>query len=288
MSNMKTTGCDESQCGTLPQCAGCTLNKKREVQAPVFAQPHTSSRIKKVIGVVSGKGGVGKSMTTCLLAVALQKRGYKVGILDADITGPSVPRAFGIKQRAGGDDQGILPVYTDSGIAVMSINLILDQENSPVIWRGSLLGSAVKQFWTDVVWGELDVLLIDMPPGTGDVPLTVYQSIPLDGVVLVTSPQDLVSMIVEKAAAMARQMQIPILGMVENMAYLNCPDCGRRIALFGSDSTAQLAMKIGVPLLAQLPLDPELAAMVDTGRVEATRVSEMRPALAVILSMLGL
>ena len=231
------------------------------------------SHIRKVVAVTSGKGGVGKSSVTAMLAVLTARRGYRVGVLDADITGPSIPRAFGITRRAQANEMGILPEETHMGIRVMSINLLLESEDQPVVWRGPVLGSAVTQFWTDVAWGDLDVLFIDMPPGTGDVPLTVYQSLPIDGAVLVTSPQDLVSMIVSKAVNMANMMNIPVLGLVENYSYLSCPDCGRRIAVFGPSHISEVAERYDLPVLAQLPITPALASLVDTGRVEDADVS---------------
>ena len=226
------------------------------------------SHIGKVIAVVSGKGGVGKSLVTSSLAVAMQQRGKKVGILDADITGPSIPKAFGIHQRAVADENGIYPVTSQTGIKIMSLNLLMENETDPVVWRGPVIAGAVKQFWTDVVWGDLDYLFVDMPPGTGDVPLTVFQSLPVDGIIVVTSPQDLVSMIVTKAVKMAEMMHIPVLGLVENYSYFQCPDCGAKHAIFGKSHLEQEAMQLGLPLLAQLPIDPAVAAACDAGRIE--------------------
>ena len=229
--------------------------------------PHPESRIGKVFGVVSGKGGVGKSMVTSQLAVTLHRRGYKVGVMDADITGPSIPQAFGVHDKAVGTQTALYPCVSHSGIEVMSINLLLEDETDPVIWRGPVIGGVVTQFWTDVLW-DVDYLLVDMPPGTGDVTLSVFQSIPLSGIVVVASPQELVGMVVEKAVKMAEKMAVPIVGLVENMSYLVCPDCGRKIYLFGEGRSAEAAKKHGLPLLAQMPIDPRLAALTDEGRIE--------------------
>ena len=233
------------------------------------AELNKDSHIKKVIGVVSGKGGVGKSLVTSMLAVEMKRKGLSVGILDADITGPSIPKAFGLKGKALGSKDGILPMETVDGIKVMSINLLLPNDNDPVVWRGPLIGGTVKQFWTDVVWGDLDYLFIDMPPGTGDVPLTVFQSIRVDGIVIVTSPQELVSMIVSKAARMAEIMNIPIVGLVENMAYFMCPACDTRHNIFGKSHTAAIASDHGLKLLAQIPIDPKIAEACDHGAIES-------------------
>ena len=229
--------------------------------------PHPESRIGKVFGVVSGKGGVGKSMVTSQLAVTMQRRGFKVGVMDADITGPSIPKAFGVHDKAVGTQTGLYPCASRTGVELMSINLLLEDETDPVIWRGPVIGGVVQQFWTDVVW-DVDYLFVDMPPGTGDVPLSVFQSIPLDGIVIVTSPQDLVSMVVEKAVKMAEKMDIPIVGLVENMSYVTCPDCGRKIYLFGEGKSEQAALRHSLPLLAQMPIDPALASLADEGRIE--------------------
>ena len=226
------------------------------------------SHVKKVIGVVSGKGGVGKSLVTSLLAVAARRQGLNAGILDSDITGPSIPHAFGITEKAVSDGIAIFPVPSKTGIPVMSVNLILEQTEDPVIWRGALIASAVRQFWTDVAWGDLDYLFVDMPPGTGDVPLTVFQSLPVDGIIIVTSPQDLVSMVVEKALRMAEKMDVPVLGIVENMSYVTCPDCGKKIRVFGDGHVSEIAEKHGLRKTAELPIDPTLASLVDDGRIE--------------------
>lgn len=224
--------------------------------------------IKKVIGVVSGKGGVGKSFVTAMLSVLMSRQGYSTGILDADITGPSIPRMFGINRKAKANELGIFPESTNNNIRIMSINLLLEKDDAPVIWRGPLLAGTVKQFWTDVIWGDLDFLFIDMPPGTGDVPLTVFQSIPLDGIVIVTSPQELVSMIVKKAYNMARQMNIPVLGVVENMSYVKCPDCDKEIKLFGESNLTQTAKDLDIDILGKVPVDPVMAQLSDKGEFE--------------------
>ena len=231
-------------------------------------QPHELSSVKHIIAVVSGKGGVGKSLVTSMLAVNMQRLGYKTAILDADITGPSIPKAFGIKAGIDGDDHGMIPPTTTSGIDIMSINLLLEDETRPVVWRGPVIAGAVKQFWTDTIWHEIEYMFIDCPPGTGDVPLTVFQSIPIDGIVIVSSPQELVSMIVEKAANMASLMNIPVYGLVENMSYVKCPDCGKEIKVFGDSHIEELAEKHGYDLLGKIPMDPKLSALVDKGWIE--------------------
>jgi len=235
----------------------------------MLEKPHALSKIKKVIGVVSGKGGVGKSLVTSLSAVESARLGYKTAILDADITGPSIPRSFGLTEKARGTEEGLYPVKTSTGISVMSLNLLTENETDPVVWRGPMIAGVVKQFWTDVIWGDVDFMFVDMPPGTGDVPLTVFQSIPVDGIIIVTSPQELVSMIVEKAVNMARLMNIPVLGLVENMSYVLCPDCGKKIEIFGKSHAGEIADKYGMKVLGSLPFDPKLAAEVDAGRIEA-------------------
>ena len=226
------------------------------------------SRVGKVIAVVSGKGGVGKSLVTSLLAVGMQRRGFKTAILDADITGPSIPEAFGLHDKAKGSAAGILPEVTKTGIDVMSVNLLLEDETDPVVWRGPIIAGTVKQFWTDVVWSDVDYMFVDMPPGTGDVPLTVFQSLPVDGIVIVTSPQELVSMIVGKAVKMARLMNIPVLALVENMSYVSCPDCGRRIAVFGESKIDETAKQFGVDIACRIPIEPKLTAAMDQGMIE--------------------
>ena len=248
-------------------CSSCSSDCASR-KAPQHDQPHAKSTIKHVIGVISGKGGVGKSIVTSLLAVALQRKGYRVGILDADITGPSIPKAFGVKPGVEGDETGLIPAKTEQGIEVMSLNLLLPDENSPVVWRGPVIAGTVRQFYTDVIWDDIDYLLIDCPPGTGDVPLTVFQSIKLDGVVIVSSPQELVAMIVKKAAHMADMMHIPVLGLVENMSFIRCPDCGKELHVFGESHIEQVANEFGYRVLARLPIDPALAALVDAGKIE--------------------
>ena len=230
---------------------------------------HKGSSVKKVIGVVSGKGGVGKSLVTSLLASEMQRRGYNAAVLDADITGPSIPKAFGITEHARGTEEYLLPVTTHTGLQVMSINLILENETEPVVWRGPVIAGVVTQFWTDVLWTDVDYMFVDMPPGTGDVPLTVFQSLPIDGVVIVTTPQDLVSMIVAKAVNMAKLMNVPVLGIVENMSYYKCPDCGKEHAIFGESKVDKVAKEFGIENTARLPIDPVIAAMVDAGEVES-------------------
>ena len=258
---------EETKQGCSGNCSSCSQNCGSRDPQSLIEPTGEYNNIKHVIGVVSGKGGVGKSMVTSMLAVLMQRKGYKVGILDADITGPSIPKTFGINSRAMQNEIGILPAETKTGIKLMSINLMLKEKESPVLWRGPVIAGAVKQFWHDVVWGDLDYLFIDCPPGTGDVPLTVFQSIPLDGAVIVTSPQDLVSMIVKKAYNMADMMQIPVLGIVENMSYVVCPDCGKSFNIFGSGSET-VAEELNVPLLGKMPIDVSLAQMVDNGEFE--------------------
>jgi len=234
-----------------------------------LARPHELSHIKKVIGVVSGKGGVGKSLVTSLLAVLAHREGFETAILDADITGPSIPKAFGLHKKAEAGEFGLYPVKTKTGISVMSLNLLTENETDPVVWRGPLIAGTAKQFWTDVIWGNVDFMFIDMPPGTGDVPLTVFQSIPVDGLIIVTSPQELVGMIVEKAINMAQMMHIPVFAVVENMSYITCPDCGKEIHVFGESHIDKIAEKHGVKNIARLPIAPTLAAACDDGRIES-------------------
>ena len=249
-------------------CSNCSAACSSRDAAPQHDAPNPNSSVKKVIGVVSGKGGVGKSMTSALLACAMARRGYHCGILDADITGPSIPRLFGVKGPATGDGESINPVSSRTGVEIMSINLLLDDPEAPVVWRGPVIAGAVKQFWQEVVW-DVDFLFVDMPPGTGDVPLTVFQSLPIDGVVIVTTPQDLVSMIVAKAVNMAKLMNVPVLGIVENMSYYKCPDCGKEHAIFGESKVDKVAKEFGIENTARLPIDPVIAAMVDAGEVES-------------------
>ena len=231
-------------------------------------KPHEATKIKKIIGIVSGKGGVGKSLVTSLLAAAANKKGYKTAILDADITGPSIPKAFGVKERPVNGENGFFPVKTKNNINIMSVNLLLDNETDPVIWRGPVIAGVIKQFWKDVIWNEQDVMFIDMPPGTGDVPLTVFQSIPVDGIIVVTSPQELVSMIVEKAVNMAKMMNIPVLGLVENMSYVKCPDCGKEIQIFGKSNIEEIAKKFNIEIIDKLPVNPKIAQLCDAGEIE--------------------
>ncbi len=249
-------------------CSSCGENCSSRDKKSLLKKPHQMSDIKKVIAVVSGKGGVGKSMTCALLAAAAQNSGKVTAVMDADITGPSIPRMFGVTERATGSENGILPVVTEGGVQVISMNVLLENEADPVVWRGSLISGTVLQFWTDVIWTGVDVMFIDMPPGTGDVPLTVFQSIPIDGVIVVTTPQDLVGMIVQKAVNMAQMMNVPILGVVENMSYIKCPDCGRKISVFGESSVDAIAMENGIPAVAKLSIDPELTKAADGGRIE--------------------
>ena len=251
------------------------------------AQLNPYSSVKKVIGVVSGKGGVGKSMVTALSALAATRDGFRTGIMDADITGPSIPKMFGVHTKAYGSDYGILPEETPMNIKLMSINLLVENETDPVVWRGPVIGGVIEQFWSEVYWGDLDVLFIDMPPGTGDVPLTVFQSIPVDGIIVVTSPQDLVSMIVGKAVKMAKLMNIPVLGLVENMSYMTCPDCGRKIEMFGPSQAKAVAAEYGIKLLEQLPVDPVLSQEADLGKIEFNEGTQMESILGV-LDELGL
>ena len=245
---------------------------------------HKGSSVKKVIAVMSGKGGVGKSMVTALLAVMAQRAGYKTAILDADVTGPSIPKAFGVKEKAMGDGEAILPVKSRTGIEMMSVNLLLDAENTPVVWRGPVIAGTVKQFWTDVLWGDLDVMFIDMPPGTGDVPLTVFQSVPVDGAVVVTTPQALVGMIVERALNMADMMHIPVLGLVENMSYAVCPDCGKHVEVFGESHAQETAQRFNTQVLARLPINLKLAAACDAGLIELFEGDWLEDAIRKILA----
>ena len=250
---------DCSSCGVA-----CPSRKPESLQAP----QNPGSNVKKVIAVVSGKGGVGKSLVTGLMAVLTRRNNLRTAILDADITGPSIPKMFGVRDKAMGTDEGIEPAESRTGIRMMSVNLMLENDTDPVIWRGALISGVVKQFWTDVVWGDVDCMFVDMPPGTGDVPLTVFQSLPVDGVIIVTSPQELVGMIVEKAVNMAGMMNIPVLGIVENMSYIACPDCGKKIFPFGQSNTRQVAAAHNLPVLAEIPMDPTLARECDTGVIE--------------------
>ena len=250
-------------------CSSCGMDcPSRQDPQSFLEKTNDLSHVKKVIGVVSGKGGVGKSLVTSLLATTLRRRENEVAVLDADITGPSIPKCFGMKQRALSDENGIYPVSTKTGIKVMSVNLLLEEETSPVVWRGPVIAGAIKQFWTDVIWGNVDYMFVDMPPGTGDAPLTVFQSLPLDGILIVTSPQELVGMIVSKAVEMAKMMNVPVLGLIENMSYVKCPDCGREIHVFGESHIDEVAAKYALKVLGKLPMEPKLAAACDKGAIE--------------------
>ena len=257
----------------------------KDKENSLLVRPNKHSSVKKIIAVMSGKGGVGKSMVTALLASLLAKRGYKNGILDADITGPSIPKMFGINQRGQGTDEGLLPSVSKKGMKIMSSRLLLEHENDPIVWRGALIANLVSQFWTDVIWEDVDYLFVDMPPGTGDVPLTVFQSIGVDGIVIVTSPQELVSVIVEKALKMAKMMDIPVLGIVENMSYVECPDCGKHIEVFGKSKVEEVAKEYDLAVLAKMPLNPELATLSDKGNIEDANVNYLDEALDLIESL---
>ena len=265
-------------------CSSCSESCSDRKTAPTdfSAKLNQYSKVNKVIAVVSGKGGVGKSMVTSLLAVMSDRAGYKTAVLDADITGPSIPRAFGLREKAMGNEMGIYPVTTKTGIEVMSINLLLENDTDPVVWRGPVIGGSVKQFWTDVIWGEIDNMFIDMPPGTGDVPLTVFQSLPIDGIVVVATPQDMVGMIVEKAVNMAKMMNIPVLALVENMSYFKCPDCGKEHRIFGNSHIEELAAKHGIKVVCRLPINPALASAVDSGLVEAVGEDGLEPIMKLL------
>ena len=266
-------------CGSCSKACGDKSSKvETPTQQDLREKPHRLSRIRKVIGIVSGKGGVGKSLVTSSLAVAVRRQGKQTAILDADITGPSIPKIFGLHTKAVATDDGIQPVKTKTGISVMSINLLLDGEATPVIWRGPLIAGIVKQFWTDVIWQDVGVLFVDMPPGTGDVPLPVFQSLPVDGIIIVTSPQELVSMIVEKAVKMAEQMNVPVLGLVENMSYFACPDNGKKYQIFGESHIDDIAKKYGLDVLARLPIEPSIAKACDTGNIESIELPELKDA----------
>ena len=268
----------ESSCSH--DCSSCS-----EHCAPPKVGQNQYSNIRHLIGVVSGKGGVGKSMVTCSMAAAMAKLGYKTAVLDADITGPSVPKTFGITQRARGSEKGLLPSESKGGVKVMSLNLIARNETDPVVWRGPVIAGVVKQFWTDVYWGDVDYMFVDMPPGTGDVPLTVFQSLPVDTIIVVTSPQDLVSMIVTKALNMAKLMDIPVLGLVENFSYFQCPDCGKRHDIFGKSHIDEIALQYHLPVLARLPIDPSVAQKMDDGAAEQLPTADLQAAVETILQL---
>lgn len=268
-----------SNCSSCQE--NCTARKKNDFSV----KPHEMSSIKKVIGVVSGKGGVGKSLVTSMLAVTMNRMGYHTAILDADITGPSVPKIFGVREKATGTEFGLLPVKSKTGIDIMSVNLLLENETDPVVWRGPMIGNMVKQFWTDVIWSDVDFMFIDMPPGTGDVPLTVFQSIAVDGIVVVTSPQELVSMIVSKAVRMAEMMNIPVIGLVENMSYYKCPDCGSEHRIFGESHIDEVAEKYNLKVLAKLPVDHKISAACDKGMIELFEGDWLEPVVKALEKM---
>lgn len=263
-------GCSDSGCNSCPSASGCSSAQQQQPAQPqdMTAKLHELSSVKHVIGVVSGKGGVGKSSVTSLMALTMARKGFKTAILDADITGPSIPKMFGLKDKAYADEVGMYPVTTHDGIDVMSVNLLLENDTDPVLWRGPILGNVVKQFYTDVVWKDIDYMFVDMPPGTGDVAITVYQSLKLDGIIVVTSPQDLVAMIVEKAVKMADLMQVPIIGVVENYSYFHCPDNGKDYKIFGESHIEEVLQKYGLLLLGRLPIDPKIAELCDKGLIE--------------------
>ena len=265
--------------GNCSSCGSDCADRKAE---SLIAQLNPNSTVKKVIAVVSGKGGVGKSTVTSMMAVAMAREGKRVAVLDADITGPSAPTAFGVNECQGATEAGLYPAMSRGGIQVMSINLLLDNPGDPVVWRGPVIAGAVKQFWTDVIWEDVDYMFVDMPPGTGDVPLTVFQSLPIDGIIIVTSPQDLVSMIVTKAVKMANMMHIPVLGFVENYAYLKCPDCGKKIEVFGKSHLDEVAAKFDLPILARLPIDPSVAAAYDNGLMETVYTNDLADAVEAV------
>ncbi|MBE6931842.1 MAG: Mrp/NBP35 family ATP-binding protein [Ruminococcaceae bacterium] len=267
-------------------CSTCGESCGERKEESLLAKAHPKSNVKKVIAVMSGKGGVGKSTVSAMLAVAMHKRGYRTAILDADITGPSIPKAFGVIEPSGSEADGLYPGRSEDGIEIMSINLLLENDTDPVVWRGPVIAGAVTQFWSEVIWEDIDFMFVDMPPGTGDVPLTVFQSLPVDGIIVVTSPQDLVSMVVNKAVKMANLMNIPVLGLIENYSYLLCPDCGKRIEVFGKSHIGQIAMEHHIPVLANLPIDPRVAEAVDRGLAECLDTSALEPACVVLDTML--
>lgn len=267
-------------------CSSCGANCASRQEPQSLIEPlNAQSSVKKVIGVVSGKGGVGKSLVTGMLATLFSKKDYKTAVMDADITGPSIPKMFGINGRAKGTQEGILPAESKGGIEIMSVNLLLENPSDPVIWRGPVIAGVVKQFWTDVIWGDVDYMFVDMPPGTGDVPLTVFQSIPLDGIVIVSSPQDLVAMIVNKAVSMANMMNIPIVGVVENMSYVECPDCGKKIYLYGESHIDKVCADNHIPLLGQIPIAPSITVSCDSGKIEDENCSYLDYAVEAISSL---
>ncbi len=276
------SGCSNSGCSN--NCSSCGENcpSRKEPQS-FLAQPHEMSSVRNVVGVVSGKGGVGKSLVSALLACATRRRGFETAIVDADITGPSIPKAFGLTEPIQANEFGALPVKTATGISAASINLLLQNPTDPVIWRGPVIAGAVKQFWTDFIWGDVDFMYVDMPPGTGDVPLTVFQSFPLQGIVVVATPQDLVSLIVEKAIKMAKTMNVPVLALVENMSYYDCPDCGKRLEIFGKSKIDEIAKEYGIETVVKLPIDPKIAAACDAGKIESIQAPQFDELFAAIL-----
>ena len=280
MAEEQSSGCSPESCSSCAHAGSCSSAKK-DLKAP--ANPY--SQVKKVIGVVSGKGGVGKSMVTASLARMMVQQGYAVGILDADITGPSIPKMYGVHGSAVGSEAGMFPCVAKDGTKIMSVNLLLEHESDPVIWRGPVIAGVVTQFWTDVMWGDLDFLFVDMPPGTGDVPLTVFQSLPVDGIVIVTSPQELVQMIVKKAYNMAEMMHVPVLGLIENFSYLKCPDCGKEIKLFGESHIEDVAAELTLPVFGKIPLDPAFAEKADEGKFYETENPYLQTAVRALSAM---
>lgn len=266
---------------------GASCPSRQGNGAPTYEAPHKDSHVKHVIGIVSGKGGVGKSIVTSMLATVMQRRDYQCAILDADVTGPSIPKAFGAKGDILSTGDGLLPLETHTGIKMISVNLLLEEDTRPVVWRGPVIAGTVKQFWTDVVWGDVDYMFIDMPPGTGDVPLTVFQSIKLDGIVIVTTPQDLVSMIVGKAVNMASLMNIPVIGLIENMSYVKCPDCGRELHVFGKSKAEEVCAKYNIPLIARMPLDESLSSLIDHGVIELMENDYLEGAADAVVTFCG-
>ena len=278
----ENSSCSSASTCDKSSCEGCPSNKGPQ---SFLVEQNKFSNIKNVIGVVSGKGGVGKSFVTSSLAVSMAKAGYKVGIRDADITGPSIPKMFGAHEQVFGDERGMIPYETEDGIKIISINLLMDDEESPVIWRGPVIAGVVKQFWNETCWGDIDYLFVDMPPGTGDVPLTVFQSLPVNGIVIVTSPQELVQMIVKKAYNMAGMMNVPVLGVVENYSYLECPDCGKKISLFGESKIDESAAELGIKVLGKLPLNPDYAKLADDGMFYKIENPYLKEAIEVLKSI---
>lgn len=277
------SSCSSSSCSDCKTECSSRKTTKEDFLVPL----NQHSKVKKVIGIVSGKGGVGKSFVTSFLSVLMKRKGYETAILDADITGPSIPKAFGIHTKAKGNELGIFPEISDTGIKVMSVNLLLETEDTPVIWRGPVIAGTVKQFWSDVLWEEVDYMFVDMPPGTGDVPLTVFQSLPVDGIIIVTSPQELVSMIVSKAVKMAENMQVPILGLVENYSYLECGNCGEKISVFGTSHIDEISDKYKLPVLGRIPINPTIAAAVDSEKIEELSGDWLNAAAETLEDLLG-